>query len=299
MLATYFNDREPNHINSLQSSVQAIEGIASLRHKPIFANKVVGEDLVKELESIKLVPTLAFVDPFGYKGLSTRLVNAFVERNFGTDCIFFFNYNRISMGINNELVREHMAALFGQDNVDKIRAKVDGLSPHEREMAIVGEIASTLKYGGSRRYVVPFSFRDEKGSRTSHHLILVSKHQLANKLIKDVMREHANQRRTGIAGFTYNPAVAGQSFLAGFDPNIQTIDRLAVELPTRFQGRTASVKSIFEEDNIDRPFALADYKEVLKQLEAKGRINTNPPAANRRKIKGEQTMGDDVRVSFP
>src|SRR5207248_10024637 len=41
--------------------------------------------------------TFLFVDPFGYKGLSLQLVNS-VIKDWGCDCVFFFNYNRISMG---------------------------------------------------------------------------------------------------------------------------------------------------------------------------------------------------------
>ena len=54
------------------------------------------------------------MDPWGYKGLSLRLINS-VLRNWGSDCIIFFNYNRINMGLNNEFVREHMDALFGAE----------------------------------------------------------------------------------------------------------------------------------------------------------------------------------------
>jgi three-Cys-motif partner protein len=75
-------------------------------------NNEVGTEIVEHFESIKMVPTLFFVDPFGYKGLSLRLVNA-VLKNWGSDCIFFFNYNRINMGVGNDAVLQHMEALFG------------------------------------------------------------------------------------------------------------------------------------------------------------------------------------------
>ncbi len=55
-------------------------------------------------EQMNLVPTFFFVDPWGYKGLSLRLINS-VLKNWGCDCIFFFNYTRINMGLENELVK--------------------------------------------------------------------------------------------------------------------------------------------------------------------------------------------------
>jgi len=62
---------------------------------------------------MKMVPTFFFVDPWGYKGLSLQLVNA-VLKDWGCDCLFFFNYNRTSMGLPNELVEEHMNAWSGE-----------------------------------------------------------------------------------------------------------------------------------------------------------------------------------------
>src|SRR6185369_5471306 len=100
-------------------------------------------------EGLKLVPTFFFVDPWGYKGLSLRLINS-VLQNWGCDCVFFFNYNRVNMGLNNEAVREHMDALFGQERANLVRVRLSGLSPEEREMLIVEELSQALKQMGAR-----------------------------------------------------------------------------------------------------------------------------------------------------
>ena len=60
-----------------------------------------------------LVPSLMFVDPWGYKGLSLRLINS-VLKDWACECVFFFNYNRINMGLGNQAVKAHMDALFGE-----------------------------------------------------------------------------------------------------------------------------------------------------------------------------------------
>ena len=77
---------------------------------------------------MNLVPTLLFVDPWGYKGLSLNLIDS-VLKNWGCDCIFFFNYNRINMGLNNENVKEHMDALFGEQRANELRHKLSPLLP--------------------------------------------------------------------------------------------------------------------------------------------------------------------------
>jgi hypothetical protein len=59
------------------------------------------------------------------------------------------------------------------------------------------------------------------------------------------------------------------------------------------------VKQIFERHNIGRPYLLENYKTVLKELEAAGKVKCTPPAASRPKRHGEPTMADTVRVVFP
>jgi hypothetical protein len=50
---------------------------------------------------------------------------------------------------------------------------------------------------------------------------------------------------------------------------------------------------------VDKPFIETNYKRVLAKLEADGQVVADPPAAKRRKFKGEVTFGDDVWVAFP
>ena len=107
MLVTMFNDVDENNIKSLQSVISELPGIDNLKYKPQIFNEEVGQKIVGLFEKMKLIPTLFFVDPWGYKGLSLRLINS-VLRNWGCDCIFFFNYNRINMGVNNAAVEECM-----------------------------------------------------------------------------------------------------------------------------------------------------------------------------------------------
>ena len=111
MLVTVFNDKDDGNAQDLQKAINELAGIAKLKFAPTVWNEEVGTEMVKEFDSMRLVPTLFFVDPWGYKGLSLQLVNS-VLKNWGCDCIFFFNYNRINMGLTNPFVREHMDALL-------------------------------------------------------------------------------------------------------------------------------------------------------------------------------------------
>jgi len=142
-LVTIFNDRDSSNTNSLQETVCQIPGIETLKYKPQINTQEVGEEIVKMFEQMKLIPTLFFVDPWGYKGLSLRLVHS-VLKDWGCDCLFFFNYNRINMGLTNPAVQEHMNALFGAERADVLRQKLETLSSSKRELLIIEEIASPV-----------------------------------------------------------------------------------------------------------------------------------------------------------
>jgi three-Cys-motif partner protein len=90
-------------------------------------------EMVKQFASVKLVPTLFFLDPWGYKGLSLQIVNA-VLKDWGCDCIFFFNYNRINMGLTNPAVQEHMNALFGEKRADQLRTELEGFPSRRSQL---------------------------------------------------------------------------------------------------------------------------------------------------------------------
>src|ERR1700721_1053611 len=95
-----------------------------------------------------MVPSLFFVDPWGYKGLSLGLINS-VVKNWGCDCVFFFNYNRINMGLNNEAVEPHIDGVFGKERAKVLREKLVGMPSERREAAIIEALTAALKELGA------------------------------------------------------------------------------------------------------------------------------------------------------
>lgn len=288
MLVTIFNDRSGEHSKSLEDVIAAIDGIDRLRFKPQVSNHEVGEEIVKQFEQMKFVPTLFFVDPWGYKGLSLRLINS-VLKDWGCDCIFFFNYNRINMGLPNDAVDEHIDCLFGKDRADKLRSTLQGISPEDRETAIVEELAQALK-GLGGKYVLPFCFQNDEGTRTSHYLIFVSKHVRGYGIMKDVMARQSSKADQQVPSFTYCPADRKYPLLFELT---RPLDDLEQMLLTEFAGRTLSVQDIFDAHNVGRPYLLKNYQTVLKKLERESTISAEPA---KRKA---NTMAPAVLVTFP
>lgn len=194
MLVTIFNDRDEGSAKQLAESIRVLPGISQLKYEAQVLNETVGTELAKGFQRAKLVPTLLFVDPWGYKGLSLGLINS-VLKDWGCDCILFFNYNRINPGLNNPTVLEHMNELFGPERVKRMRNKLDSLRPDEREALIIEEISEALQTVA--RYVLPFRFRNEQGTRTSHYLIFATKSFRGYEIMKDVMAGESSEREQG------------------------------------------------------------------------------------------------------
>jgi three-Cys-motif partner protein len=294
MLVSIFNDADAENVSSLQQAIDSIPGIETLRHPPQILNQEVGNNIVKTFQNFRLVPTLFFVDPWGYKGLSLQLINS-VVKDWGCDCIFFFNYNRINMGLNNDAVKEHMNALFGQVRADQVRERLKALSSQERELTVVEAICEALKEMGGQ-YILPFRFRHEIGNRTSHHLIFVSKHVKGYEIMKGIMAKESSEQMQGVPSFEYNPATLQQPLLFELT---RPLDELEAILLDTFSGKTMTMKEIYEQHHVGKPYIIKNYKTALGNLETQGKIVADPPANKRRKMKGEITFADSVKVMFP
>lgn len=290
MLVTMFNDKDKGNAEQLQKAISEIPGVKTLKHKPRVENEEVGVKLAVALEKTGLVPTLLFVDPWGYKGLSLTLINSVIQ-NWGSDCIFFFNYNRINPGLSNPLVVERMNDVFGEARAMTIRQKLMGLPPHERELLIVEEISEALNELGAK-YVLPFTFKNEHGTRTQQYLIFASRDSTGYKMMKEIMAKESTEQDQGVPSFAYSPA--SRKYLRLFELS-RPLDDLEEMLLTDFAGRRLTMSEIYESHNVGKPYIKSNYKKVLTSMEAAGKIKADPPATSRR----AGTFGDSVVVTFP
>ena len=288
-LISVFNDINPEHVQNLQDAIDSSPTIGTLKWKPRVMNTEVDEELANIFESMKTIPTLFFVDPFGYKGLSLRLISSFLG-NWGCDCIFFFNYNSINRSIKIRAVEEHIDALFGKERADELRS-LPPMRPSDRELFIIEAISQSLKEKAGQ-YVLPFRFKDERGTRSSHHLIFVSKHIKGYEIMKDIMATESTDLEQGVPSFEYNPASQRQPLLFQYS---RPLDDLAEILLTDFAGKTMTRKQIYDQHNVGTRYIDKNYREGLIKLETDGKIQADPPADKRRR----GTFANHVKVTFP
>jgi len=294
MLVTIFNDKDEENTRSLEREIAALPGIEKLKYKPDVERGEVGEDIVKMFSEMSLIPTFFFVDPWGYKGLSLRLINS-ILKDWGCDCVLFFNYNRINMGLTNDAVREHMQALFSETRAVELRLRLKGMSPVDREAAILEELVKAMGEMGAR-YVLPFTFKNESGSRTTHHLIFATKHFKGYEIMKEIMARESSETTQGVPSFEYSPASRRFPVLFELSRPLDDLEDLLME---RFANKRLKMVEIYERHNVGTPYIKANYKRALGALEASGKIKAEPPAEERPKRNEEPTFADHVFVTFP
>lgn len=294
MLVTVFNDKDEANAHSLTQAVSALPGIDQLTYKPQIRRQEVGTEIVKMFEGMRLIPTLFFVDPWGYKGLSLSLINS-VLKDWGCDCIFFFNYNRINMGLTNAIVEEHMNVLLGEERAGRVREKLARLEPKERETLIIEELSQALQELGAN-FVLPFGFKNEMGTRTTHHLIFATKNFKGYEIMKDIMARESSQQEQGVPSFEYSPASKRFPLLFALS---RPLDDLEDMLLKEFSGQRLTMEAAYLKHSIGTPYVKRNYKKALTNLEAAGKIEVIPPAKNRPKRNGEVTFADHVVLKFP
>ncbi len=283
-LVSIFNDMDENHTKTLRKEIDALSGKSNLKFDPQIYEGEVNASIADYFEKTKLIPTFSFIDPFGYKGLSWALIRS-VMKDWGSDCVFFFNYSRINAGINNPVVNAHMEALFGKSNLEHLRASLNA-SQANREGMIIEHLRTAVIEAGAKHALL-FRFRNENNTRTTHYLVFATKHSTGYELMKEIMGTHSSQFDQGVPSYEYAPSMVGAGTLFE-DALDQLEDRLVVE----FAGQKLTMEQIYHRDNMERPFIKKNYKDALGNLRAAGRISTD-------RVPKAGTFADGVVVTFP
>lgn len=293
-MVTLFNDKDIKNVESLKESIAQMPGIERLRYVPIFFNEEVGDEIATWFGQQNLVPTFFFVDPWGYKGLSHNLVSSIIK-DWGCDCVFFFNYNRINMGITNFAIEQHMLSLFGDSQLSRIRSRFEGAAtPEEREDIIIQSLCHAFKDNG-RRYVLPFRFKNDEGTRTSHHLIFITKHFRGYEIMKEIMASESTDNNDGVANFEYNPRDTRYKQGSLFDMLSKPLDDLRDMLLNDCAGQTIDFTSLYQMHSVDKPYIKKNYKEVLRALFDEGLITATSTKTGKPPSRG---FADEMRITF-
>lgn len=288
-LQMILNDQNKDFIDKLKNELIAMPDVNKLKYNPKFLNLKIDEKLVQVFYTLRKVPRLSFVDPWGYKGVSLPLIRSLV-RGWGSDCIFFFNYRRLNPGVENDALKKPISLVFTKDVLNQLRTLVRGKSPEERERIILKKVEDVFKEWGMN-YVLSFPFKTKTGKRTTHHLIFVSKNVLGYNIMKGIMGTESSCTVQDVPSFQYNPAQVQvqQPLFNG------PMDQLKDMLLSDFSGKTLSMQEVFNIHNIGKPYLEKNYRKALLDLEEEKKITTDREKRKPRKGTFPKTM----MISFP
>lgn len=288
------------HTKELGKNLKELEGYDTLKYPPRLRTGPVDEKLVSMFAKSNNIPAFSFIDPFGYTGLTLPLVQALVS-GFGSDMVLFFSFNSINRAVSNDLVKEHMEALFGPKRAEQLRQVVKGMRSDEREEVLIEAFIEAVTEDLGYEYVIPYVFEKEDKDRTSHYLIFVSKRDRGFKIMKEIMYKESQDKTQGVAKFGYVRQVSAQKTPLLHLMNTPLSD-FGKKLCVDYAGRSLS-RNVLREDydkyNPRNLFVEKNWRDVLSELEQEGKITCKPPRSERRVQKGEVTFGENTVVTFP
>lgn len=293
-----FNDYDPTNIETLKDAIAQIPNAHVLGKRVRFYDQTVGQDFYTKLNIPKNMPVLSFVDPFGYKGLTLKLIDKLIA-NSGSDCIFFFNYNRINMALSsNTKFDDYLNGLFGEQRTQYLKKQLSSLPPAQREPVVLNALIEALRESKGN-YVLPFKFYSTEMLRTSHFIIFVTKHPVACKIMKQIMYTNSAKDCDGVATFSFEDS---RNFGSGFQ-QISLFDRpldsLQEQLIKEHQGTEISVAELCNKVDCDfsNHYIGKNVKTVLKRMETSGLLEV--VSGRKQKMRnGELNMPDAAVVKF-
>jgi three-Cys-motif partner protein len=280
------NEMDRKAADLLEQNIRLLPNIAALGEEPILTRHEIDRgNALSFLKYLADFPTVLFVDPFGYKGVSRQLFADFMAAGWGRDAILFFNFKRINAALSNPEFAEHMQAMFGTSRARLLSDELDGLHPHEREQRVHAEMENALHEVGVK-FIQRYDFAKRHDS-----LFFMSQKEKGLRVMKNVMQKRSSTADHGVPSFSF----ARQAYVQGllFAPTRTPIDTLCDELLTRFAGRTLTFEQIVREHHPGTNYVDKNYRQAMLALEAQNAISTQP------KERRTGTFGSTVRVTFP
>ena len=239
----------------------------------------IAQDVLNILESdnATLAPTFAFVDPFGWSGMTLELMTKFLSFR-KCEILVNFMVEDISRFLNEENTQKSLLDCFG---TDRYRDFVS-LSGDERIESLRDLFVDQLREKGSFKYVTSFKMVNNRG-KTKYFLIHGTRSITGLRAMKDAM-----WKLDPTGNYQFEARWKGRQVL--FSPNY--IKDLEKEFIEEFKGREVSISEIETYVLTDTLYTKKHIKPTLREMEGEGKIS----ATNRQKNK---TYPPGTRIRFP
>lgn len=219
----------------------------------------------------RLMPTFAFIDPFGWKGTPFEIVRRIMAQR---SCEVFINfmYEEINRFLNHPDQVANFNTFFGAAGWNLCLSEIN---PRSRNRCLHDLYMDQLHRTAGAKYVRSFEMSNERDV-TDYFLFYVTNEILGLKKMKEAMWKADESGEFHFADST-NP---NQFVLFEKAPKL---DVLKAQLLAAFAGKTVTVRAIEEFVVVNTAFRETHYKGVLKALETQtGQLAAVNPSERRR-----------------
>lgn len=276
-----FNDK--NYKEILEKNFLEKYPRGTFGHEPFFADRTIGEcesvEMYLQRSTMKagknLSPALLFFDPFGYKGIKTKVLAEFLN-NWGNEIFLFLNTKRINPAMDNNLFLQHIKDIFPISYNEVRLGKSNQTSVLSRLAYIVDMLGREFNLILKKKvYYTAFQFQEEDMATTSHFIIHLTKGAKGYELVKTIYNDFANVGTVfdGIHTYTFNPRSIGMTSSSLFDDTADNIEKLADELYKKYKGKHIDALTLFKNDQVNTKYCLSHYTKALRKLVFDGKIH--------------------------
>lgn len=290
-LCVFIEAREDRYKNLVEKVEAYLRDNPTVRRPMIIHGEfeqVIGPELDRlARENKQLHPSLFFIDPFGFSGVRLTTIRKILGM---PKCEVYFNlsYNSINRFIEVDKVEEHVMGLFEDGAVLEALKK---LKPGERREDVIRDhFVRALQERGGAKWVLPFRVNRDDRKATAYYLLHCTNHPLGMRIMKEVMAGEGSAGEYAYLG----PEDRSQLFL--FKTAMEDLAQFFLD---RYKGRQMTFEELIYDSYPLTKGTAPDYRGVLLDLEERGQITMNPPAANRRRYKGRPSLPESVRIIFP
>jgi|SRR3990172_513206 len=278
-----FNDNE--HIDKLKINYETHFPKGTFKYEPIFRNSTVGED--EKIRSFLLKgntvkdgknphPTLLFIDPFGYKGVDTKVLAEFLK-GWGNEIFLFLNTKRIHAATENKKFDELMNELFPTTIATIRKDRKYSLNVPERLNLIVENLAKEFKnIIGNYLFFTAFKFQEEDSNATSHFILHFTKHYRGYDLVKQIYHDFDNIGATleQNGTYTFDAKRLDTDKNSLFDFGDQNVSSLTEQLKVEYHGKTISALNLYDKHQTKTKYSRKHYVQALRKMEADGKLKS-------------------------
>lgn len=213
------------------------------------------EKLIKQ--GFYLMPTFAFIDPFGFTGIPLSIIEN-IMKSPKTEVLINFMYEEINRFTSLQKVWDGLFDTFGTDEWKKVN---DEKEPAKRDRMLRDIYKVQLEKKAKAKYVRFFKMINNS-NRTDYYLFFGTNDLTGLKKMKEAMWNVDKSGTFQFSDATYNPS---QPTLFEIEPNYKELKQLIIN---KFKGKTVGVEEVELFVVVETPFRETHYKrQVLKSME--------------------------------